>query len=363
MKKIVFLTESMVEAGGVVRVITTWSNYLARENQIEIVSVKDGKPFFTLENNVKFTIIEFDFKNRILGLLKNIYLMYKFLSEYKDTVVIVNKSLYIEPIYFWRKLGFFRKNKIYYFVHGGNSDFKDFYKKRLFTKHRVRMIFEKFDKIICLYKDRENMEMPKEVDAKKIYYLSNPIPYCKNTETVLKENIILFLGRVTKEKGVDCLIRAWSFIETKYPDWEVQIVGEGKDKEEFIKLSKNIKVENIKFFNATYEPEKYYKESKIFILPSLFEGMPMAILEAKFFENIVISSKTAGGIKLITDNETGYLFEIGKEKELSEKIEEAIFELKKYNHNSECKIIIKSNIEIEEYEIDKLGKKWVELLC
>lgn len=356
MKKIIFMTESMVQAGGVVRVITTWSNYFIKSREVKIVSVQEGKPYFDLDSRVEFEIEDFNFKNKIFGLLENCIKMYKFLKKNRDTIIIINKSLYIEPIYFLRQLGMFKDIKFVYFSHGGNSDFKEHYMKRFLTRHRVKMIFKEFDRVICLYKNIDDELMPKQVIKEKIFYIPNPIPYTEKEE-MNKENIILFLGRVTKEKGVDTLIKAWKLLENKYIAWKLQIVGDGKDKEEFIELAQKLKLKNIEFKNSTQTPEEYYRKSKVFVLPSLFEGMPMVILEASFFENIVISSKTAGGLKMIEDGKNGYLFEIGNEEELSQKIEKVILDKEKNKQ-----IIEKSNKDLEKYGIRYIAEKWREII-
>lgn len=363
-KRIVFFTESMIGAGGVVRVISMWANYFCKENDIEIISVYEGEPYFKLNKHIKFTICGFNFKNKILGLVKNIYTMYKILKKRENSIIIVNKSLYIEPLYFWKKLGFFKNVKMIYFVHGGSSDFESFYLKRFWIRHRVKMIFTTFDRVICLYKDCETSELPKQVDSSKIVYIPNPIPYNEVEKNLEKEKIVLYLGRVTKEKGVDILIKAWSELkkDSIYEEWMLKIVGDGKDRDSFITLADKLELKDIYFESATKMPEKFYKKSKIYVLPSLSEGMPMTILEAKNFKNIVISSKTSGGKKLILNGKNGYLFDINCEKQLVEKLKLAIFESEKFKDYSNNPIIMNSDKQIDEYRIEKIGKKWKKIL-
>jgi len=81
--------------------------------------------------------------------------------------------------------------------------------------------------------------------------------------------------------------------------------------------------------------------------------MPQALIEVMAREKIVISSKTEGGLEIIQDGKTGFLFEIGNDKELGE-----IF--KKIERMSKKeKDILKKNAKryVKQYSWDKIIKK------
>ena len=357
MRPIIFFTEDLTGPGGVVRVISNWSNYFVKKGfDVETVSVKRGTPYFNLDSRVKFTIENFKFKNILLNIPYNTYKLYKFLKTRRDSNVIINKSLYIEPIWILRKFGLFKDINFIYFAHGGSSDFRDFYLSRPLVRHRLKMIFEVFDKVICLYDDEKNY--PKQVKKEKLYFIPNPLPFEPSNVTFEeKENIVLSLGRITKEKGIDTLIKAWAKIESKFPDWKLQIVGDGKDKEEFIKLAKELNLKNIEFLPATTDVKPFYEKAKIFVIPSLFEGMPMTILEAMACKCCVVSSNTAGGKKLIKHSEIGLLFKIGNEKELFIHIEELI-----NNEQKREEISLNSYKYVQQYKIENIANKWEKIL-
>ena len=172
-----------------------------------------------------------------------------------------------------------------------------------------------------------------------------------------KENIVLSLGRVTKEKGIDILLYAWKEVEKEIKNWKLQIVGEGKDKEDFQKLALKLNLKNVEFINGTTDVKPYYKKAKIFVIPSLFEGMPMTILEAMACKSCVVSSKTAGGKKLIKHKERGLLFEISNYKQLSEQILMLI-------NNKELRVTLsnKAYQYVQQYKIENIAKLWDEIL-
>jgi glycosyltransferase involved in cell wall biosynthesis len=274
------------------------------------------------------------------------------LKKRKNTNIIFNKSLFIEPIWILRKLGLFKNINFIYFAHGGSSDFRNFYLSRKLTAHRVKMIFEAFDKVICLYDDEKNY--PKQVKREKLFFIPNPLPFePSDIDFNQKENIVLSLGRVTKEKGIDTLIKAWSILGDKTKDWQLQIVGDGKDKKEFIELAKKLKIPNIEFKDAISDVKPLYEKAKIFVIPSLFEGMPMTILEAMACKCAVISSKTAGGKQLIEDKKNGLLFDISNEVQLSEKILYLI-----RNKNKMQNIAYNGFESVQKYNIENISKRW-----
>ena len=359
MKLIVYMTENMAGAGGVVKVISLWANYLSSlDYNVEIVATSKGKPYFELDSKVKYEVINLFTKNKFLKIFMlpiNTIKIFFYLKNKKESIFIINKSLYIEPIFILKKLNLLKeKQKFIYLVHGGNSDFDVHYKKNLLTKHRNKMIFSSFHEIVCLHKDTINNSQ--DIEGNRIKYIPNPLSF-EIEEDLKKEKIILFVGRITKEKGVDILIKSWEKIYKKYNDWKLVIVGDGKDKKEFICLSKNIAKNQISFLPATNNVEIFYKRASILVLPSLFEGFGMVIVEAMSKGVCVISSNTVGGKKLISNNENGILFPIGDVESLSSSIEKIINDdiLRK-------KLVIKSYEQIKEYRINKVYKEWEKLL-
>ncbi|MGP1560887.1 MAG: glycosyltransferase [Helicobacteraceae bacterium] len=322
MQKIVFVTQSLVSMGGVVRVITNWSNYFAKRGyDVENVSVIKGKPYFELDERVKFTIVGFKFKYKIfkiLDLFYNTFKMYGFLKERQNANIIFNKSLYIEPVWILRSLGLFKNTNLIYVQHGGTTDFRDYFLNRIGTKHRLYMIFSAFDKVVSLYDNEPNY--PPQIKKEKLFFIANPLTFeLSSIDLAQKENIVLSLGRVTKDKGIDTLIRAWNKIKNSVPGWKLQVVGEGEDKESFIKLAQDLDIKNIEFLPGTSSPKIFFERAKLFTIPSKFEGLGMVILEGFACKTCVVSSKTCGGLYLIEENR-GELFEIGGSDELSQKL-------------------------------------------
>lgn len=362
MQKIVFVTESLFGIGGTVRVIINWSNYFADVigSDVECVATGNGEIYYPISEKVKIKNIPFKFRFKLLkifSLFTNTIIMYKFLSQYNKANIIFNKSLFIEPIWLLRKFGFFKNLNLIYMHHGGSNAFKDFYMKNKFTKHRVKMIFDAFDKAICLFNNE--IDYPKNVKLEKLFFIPNPLSFtpADDLEIEKKENIVLSIGRITKAKGIDTLIKAWKNIEHDVKDWQLYIVGDGEDKIEFIKLAEQNNIINIKFIDGTNDVKKFYEQAKIFIIPSVYEGFGLTITEAMSCKCCVISSKTDGGMRLVNHNVNGILFNIGNVEELSKCILNMITNVEFRN-----KIANNGYASIEKFKIENLYQSWKHVL-
>lgn len=359
-RNIIFLTEEVVKAGGVVRVVNNWANYFSEKQfHVEVIATDVDAPYYKFDEKITLTQHPFNFKNKILGIPYNLFYMFTLLrklKQEKNVYLIVDRAVHIEPIWILKKILSYKNIHFIYFAHGGSSDFRDFYMNRWHTKHRVKMIFNAFNQVICLFDDEKNY--PKEVKKEKLFFIENPLPFSLSEITFKeKENIVLSLGRVTKAKGIDTLIYAWDKIKNDVGDWKLNIVGEGEDKEEFVKLIEKLNIKNIEFINGTTKVKQYYDKSKIFIIPSIAEGMPMTILEAMACKSCVISSNTAGGKKLVSDKNTGLLFEVNDIEELSKNILYLMENDKKREELSK-----KAFEYVQQYKIENIYEKWNNLL-
>ncbi len=200
-------------------------------------------------------------------------------------------------------------------------------------------LLNKFDKVITITSWEVPYLLRLGLDKNKISYLPNRIPdlFFKQPLSRKEGNTILFLGRVSLIKNLETLLKAMSLIEDK--NIKLEIVGPAE--EEYLSQLKGLinelgLQERILFLSPIFDIKEKIKKidsAKIFILPSLREGMPQSLIEAMAREKVVISSDNPGSKELVKDQINGYLFQIGNEKELAEKINFVL----KNEHASLCK--------------------------
>ena len=147
-----------------------------------------------------------------------------------------------------------------------------------------------------------------------------------------EKKIILAPGRLTSWKGQELLIEAINLvkIELGYEAFHVVILGsdQGRNlyKKKLIRLTEQYRLNNqIKFINHCKDMALAYKISDIVISPSIEpEAFGRVAVEAQSMEKLIIASNIGGSNETIINEKTGFLFESGNSKSLSEKIIRAI---------------------------------------
>ena len=180
----------------------------------------------------------------------------------------------------------------------------------------------------CIYNPLNVKEIKKKskINSLKIF----------NTKKVLK---IINIGRFVYQKDHITILKALKFIEKKV-EFEAAIVGSGFLKNDLINYTKKNKMsKKVKFINFTSNVYPLIKQADIFILSSIFEGLPNVLLEATTLKKFIISSNCPTGPKeILLNGKGGLLFKIGDYKELGEKI---IYYL---NNKKKCKLMLNNSI-------------------
>jgi glycosyltransferase involved in cell wall biosynthesis len=162
-------------------------------------------------------------------------------------------------------------------------------------------------------------------DPNRVSYLPLFIPN-NMTEFIRqpKTNTILFVGRLSKEKGVSILLQALQKVQKDIPTIKLQIIGDGPEKQSLITITNQLGLSNnVQFLNKLNHNEitTYYRQAAATIIPSSWiENCPMVALEAISAECPIIASRSGGLADLVQDTTTGYLFERNNITELAEKI-------------------------------------------
>jgi len=186
-------------------------------------------------------------------------------------------------------------------------------------------------------------------ELRKIKYLPDPVlnlskikEIRNNRESVEKqvstENTIISIGRLTRQKNFKFLILAFKEINKKYPNLNLFILGDGEEKNELMSLIEKLNLKE-KIFLVGYKKNiyEYLKNSKIFILTSLWEDPGFVLIEAGYMNKTVFSSDCLNGPKELLENEkNGFLFKSNSKKDFLSKFDEII--------NTDKKLIFEKKI-------------------
>lgn len=94
---------------------------------------------------------------------------------------------------------------------------------------------------------------------------------------------IIYVGRLDfVQKRVYRVIDTWNYLEERFPDWRLTIVGDGEDREN---LENHVRCLGLKrvSFEGFQKPIDYYKRASILLLTSDFEGFPLVLAECMSF--------------------------------------------------------------------------------
>lgn len=349
-KKLIIFIPS-IEGGGVEKNLFLISNFLSNKfEKIKIITssnnTKKIKKKIHITNNKLLNSIAI---NRFLKIIfSSIYLIFELIQN--KNVIVLSFQANLFSILITKIL---RKKIIIRLNSSPSGWLNNDLKKKVF-----QTVYSLADLVLV-----NSLEFKKELWSKikvKSFCIYNPLnkkDIIKNSKNKIKYNPfrkknslkIINIGRLVDQKNQITLLRSINYLKN-FLKIEALIIGQGKN--EFL-LKQYIKENNldkfVKILNFKKNPYPYLKLSDVFILTSLYEGLPNVLLEAITLRKSVISSNCNTGPKEILENgKGGILFKTGSHKDLSKKIIE--FVKNKKRNIKMTQIALKS---LKKYDFDK----------
>lgn len=190
----------------------------------------------------------------------------------------------------------------------------------------------------------------KLTDELKINGFKKPIHYLPNGLTLQKPNllserqkellkkkyhlhkkVVLHSGRLSYEKNVDQLIKAFNMLLKNHQDLSLLMIGDGPATKSLQKIVKKLGINHSVTFTGFIEHQDLVSSGilslgDVFATASTMEVNPMAVLESMAYGLPVVGVKQAGLIELVSKN--GYLVKSGDTRELTEKMEKILYDPK-----------------------------------
>ena len=159
------------------------------------------------------------------------------------------------------------------------------------------------------FNEEKNLTLPNAMDIEYITNIdSEDIKEVMKKYCIPKDKKILgFIGRLDEQKGIIPFIKELSKHKDKFNDSVILLVGSGYQEEEVKNLIKELNLEELFILTGFQERVNiFYPIIDVFFLPSLYEGLPMVLLEAMAFKKPVISMNV-GSISEVINKDTGIL--------------------------------------------------------
>ncbi len=254
--------------------------------------------------------------NYFIGIIKLFFLGIK-VSIKQKIDVIVSFSLFPWAIISWFIAKSTRKKIIIGFV---GTDFNYHLKKTIFKKLYF-LILKNSDAVSVTGSNMKKWIVKNiSIDEKKIVVLPHLIDKSYSNTGSFDYDLI-HVSKLTKNKNVECIIKAVALVKKSKKNIKLCILGDGEQRQYLSNLiDQNNLRNNIILKGYKENVFDYYKKSKIFIQASYHEGFSLALLEAISCGLIPIITNAGSEKDYITNNINGLYFNFNNHIELSEKI-------------------------------------------
>jgi glycosyltransferase involved in cell wall biosynthesis len=243
-------------------------------------------------------------------------------------ILLINKLRSITPVVFTPHGAFVSVP-----AHQGNftsSRLHKLFSEAYWSLRIPQMVLKSPDQIIAVNSIQEKI-FTEISDNPNVTLIHEAIPsrYFVDKPTFTHDNRLklLFIGRISEEKGIkDLLLAIHKIIKTPKYNYELELVCIGPDyghSQEIKKIIDNLELNRyVRMLGSLSEEEKikYLTWCDVLVLPSYFEAFGLPILEAMAQGKPVIASDTIGGRSLVRHEETGFLVKVNDPDDIARKL-------------------------------------------
>lgn len=374
MKKKLTILALHLGYGGIERCICNLANLLKDDLDIEVVSIYklDKEPKFKFDKKIKITYLtelkpnKEEFKNALksfhlwrtfkegIKALKILYIKHKVVVNYlknSTSDYYLSTRIYLNEIL--GQYGNGIKIAWEHNHHHNNEDYMAALEESCYGISKLVLVSNN------LQHDYQKMFKEDDISCECIY-IPNFIDELPSKNTTFKTKNLISVGRLSKEKGMDDLIRVFKEIHDKDDKTFLNIVGDGPEREKLEKLVDSLNLNSCVNFHGFLDAkdiEKLYLNSSIYLMTSHTESFGLVLIEAMSYSLPCISFDSAEGARdIIKQGENGYLV---KNRNLNDF---AVTSLKLLDDNKELKKLGKNAKKTaKEYLGSNVKEKWLEL--
>lgn len=220
----------------------------------------------------------------------------------------------------------------------------------------------KLDYLVLVSEQLQDFYKKKLENSKcQCVYIPNIIDSIPSNCSLLTEKRLISVGRLSKEKGYIDLLKIYSILFEKHPDWVLDIIGDGPEKDKlqsFIhghNLEKNVTLHG--FRNREYIDEMLHNSS-IYVMTSFTESFGIVLIEAMSHGLPCIAFSSAeGACELISSGENGYLIKNRSYPAMIKKIEDLMEDLDTRRELGKA-----GRVCVKKYTADVVKEQWYNLI-
>lgn len=329
--KIVYCIAGTCHSGGMERVLANKTNYLAKQGYEVLIVTTDQQglpPFFPLDQRIRSLDLDVNYEENNGKSFLNKLLHYP-LKQYRHrkrlAAVLKRERPDVTVSMFCNDAGFmtyikdgsakvleihFSKFKRLQYGRKGLWRLADLWRSKQDEK-----VVKKFDKFVVLTEEDKGYwgSLP------NMTVIPNANTFVTDQTALLENKKVIAIGRYTYQKGFERLIEAWRMLSAQFPDWKLDIIGDGEEREALQNQIHAYGLENqIALLKPTRQIAQLYLDASLLVLSSRYEGLPMVLIEAQTFGLPIVAFQCKCGPKdVVADKETGFLVPEGDVKRLA----------------------------------------------
>ncbi|MBF1266402.1 MAG: glycosyltransferase family 4 protein [Porphyromonadaceae bacterium] len=149
-----------------------------------------------------------------------------------------------------------------------------------------------------------------------IRVIPNPLPFVSDETSPCTSHKVIAVGRYDFQKNFSKLLDLWGRIAPAYPDWSLEIYGDGALRQELeLQVNRLGLFSYVTLAKPTHQMKEVYQSASIYAMTSRYEGLPMVLIEAQHMGLPIVSFACPCGPKdVLHPGEDGYLISQGDDE-------------------------------------------------
>ncbi|MCA7085475.1 glycosyltransferase family 4 protein [Cupriavidus sp. DB3] len=292
-----FLTGTLNAFAGAERMTAVIANELARRGYtVHILSLWDAASCFELEPTVRHDALfaqRPSFKTRFLSTVLGIR---RYLKRHRiDVLIEVDTMLTLFTLPACMGLGVRR-------IAWEHCNYDQDLGRRVRRLARRLAVRTCEHVVVLTQRDREKWE--RALGARNVVAIPNALPFAMPAEPAPRTSkVALAVGRLTYAKGFDVLLDAWAIVARQYPDWRLDIVGDGELRDALLAQRDRLGLSQcVRLLPTRQDLSELYRGASLFCLSSRYEGFGLVLIEAMAYGLPVVATDCETGPREVLAN-------------------------------------------------------------
>ncbi|GGR40081.1 hypothetical protein GCM10010497_48810 [Streptomyces cinereoruber] len=223
---------------------------------------------------------------------------------------------------------------------------------------RVKRHYRDVDRLLTLTPGDADQLIRAGMD--NVGHMPNALPFMPSAPVPREEKVVVSVGRLSHEKGVDMLLDAWAEIASRHPDWKLRIYGAGDEEQSLRRQTTELDLDgSVEWMGRTNDVLGALAGASVFAQASRAEGFPITLLEAMAAGVPCAAFDCAPGVReIIRDGEDGLLARLGNAAELGGHISTLISDKELRDRMGDAAFE-----NVKRYSADEITDRWEALFA